>query len=53
MATEPDTDERVVAAILAENSGNEHHRRAVISERVLDAMMRAVLGEEDILGQAS
>jgi hypothetical protein len=41
-----DPDERVRCALEAENTGNPHQRRAIISDRCIDALLRSALGEE-------
>lgn len=37
---------RVVSALFEENSGNQHHRRLVISGRAFDALIWSGTGEE-------
>lgn len=36
-------DERVVKAIIAENTGNVYHRRGAITDRALEAKIQAAL----------
>jgi hypothetical protein len=53
MSAGADLDERVRLALEAENTGNPHQRRGVISDRCIDALLRSALGESDEWGQAS
>jgi hypothetical protein len=43
-------DQRVIAALAAENSGTTHQRRMAVVDRCLDALLRSALGEEEQSG---